>query len=560
MIMTPIFLLGVYMYDWSVSSTKEGISRTISSQITSYLSDLENEIERMKLLQYGVLEDADLNKLVFLSETMGTIEQMERINALWNRLYAIQNSSSLIRDVRAHIHPLQKTVASAGGATMLNMTRYEALKKASDGARGRVVEAQNTLALIAVKPYGSKRALPLAIVEIELNVGELRESLRKIGGNPNAGTVLASGSGKLAVGDMADLDELVQKLDNLAMASGEAGVLEAGDQRYYLAAVSSDELDVTLYHFVPEDDVLDPLYKLRTLAWVFIAAVMAITGIYAFSLYRFIHQPLLTLVRSFRKLESGDLNIAIEHGANDEFRYLYGRFNQMVANLRSLIDQAYKQKIMAQRAELKQLQSQINPHFLYNSFFILNTMAQTGDLAGIETFTTQLGGYFQFVTRNALDEVELHQEIHHARLYTDIQSMRFSSRIKVDFGPLPDSIASFRVPRLIVQPIIENAYEHSLERMVRDGLIRVRVVDGDGEIVVTVEDNGESLTDEAINRIRSSLVDDSIRQETTGMVNIHRRIVMTFGEESGLSVMRSELGGLKVVMRLMKTRREDGHV
>ena len=122
---------------------------------------------------------------------------------------------------------------------------------------------------------------------------------------------------------------------------------------------------------------------------------------------------------------------------------MYGRFNQMVVNLRSLIDQAYKQKIMTQRAELKQLQSQINPHFLYNSFFILNTMAHTGDLEGIETFTTQLGGYFQFVTRNASDEVALHQEIHHARLYTEIQSCDFPSRIKVDFEPLPEGLETF---------------------------------------------------------------------------------------------------------------------
>ncbi|GJM75129.1 hypothetical protein HMSSN036_73450 [Paenibacillus macerans] len=104
---------------------------------------------------------------------------------------------------------------------------------------------------------------------------------------------------------------------------------------------------------------------------------------------------------------------------------------------------------MAQRAELKQLQSQINPHFLYNSFFILNTMAKTGDTERIEQFTTLLGEYFEFVTRNASDLVALEQEIHHARMYAEIQELRFSRRIQVRFDTLPDELRSIPVPRLI---------------------------------------------------------------------------------------------------------------
>lgn len=558
LIMAPIVSLGVYMYNWSAASAKEDVLRTARSQLSSYLADLENEIERMKLLQYGVLEDADLNRLAFLSESMGTIEQMERINALWNRLYAIHNSSSLIRDVRAHIHPIMKTVSSASGAEALDEDRYLAILSASVGNRGQMADVGGTPTLIAVKPYGTNRDVPLVIVEIALNDAQLRGSLGKIGANPNAVTLLQLGG--VAVGDAAfPGDAPLPGADGpLAWADGQ-GVIRMGEERYYLTTAASDGPGLVLYHFIPEPDVLEPLYKIRVLGWAFVAAVLAITGIYAFFIYRFIHRPLLKLVKSFRKLESGDLHITIEHGSNDEFRYLYGRFNQMVANLRSLIDQAYKQKIMAQRAELKQLQSQINPHFLYNSFFILNTMANTGDLEGIETFTTQLGGYFQFVTRNALDEVDLEQEIHHARLYTDIQSLRFSHRIKVEFEPLPKGLGPFKVPRLIVQPIIENAYEHSLERMVTNGLIRITFAEGDDDIRIVIEDNGDGLTDEAINRIRASLDDESGHQEITGIVNIHRRIRITYGEESGLSVSRSALGGLQVTLKLLKRRREDIH-
>jgi two-component system sensor histidine kinase YesM len=558
LIMAPIFLLGVYMYNWSIMSTRDEIARATLSQITFYLSDLENEVDRMKLLQYGGLEDPDLNKLAILSEAMGNIEQMERINALWNRLYAIHNSSPLISNVNAHIYPILKTISSTNGAEQLDIERYKAIHSTYYGKGAQIIEVQGQLMLSAVKPYGTNRTLPLFSIEIELDSEKLRESLRKNNTYSNSGTLLVIGTDIIAVGDDAFLkhDKFSIFNNTEALGNGKNRTIQLGDQSYYIASANSEYLNMQVYNYIPEAVVLKPLDKIVKLAWLFFAAVLAITGIYALFTFRFIHKPLLTLVKSFRKLEQGDLNISIAHAANDEFRYIYGRFNLMVVNLRASIDQAYKQKIMTQRSELKQLQSQINPHFLYNSLFILNTMANTGDLDGIEEFTTQLGGYFQFVTRNASDELELQQEVHHARMYTEIQSLRFSHRIKVDFKPLPKELEQLRVPRLIVQPIIENAFEHSLERMVHNGLIVIRFEEDDDEIRIVVEDNGEHLTDEAIHQINASLLDYSDLQETTGIVNIHRRIVITFGEGSGLQVMRSELGGLKVVMRLMKQRGE----
>lgn len=558
LIMTPIFSLGVYMYNWSLQSAEQDISTTMQSQITSYLTDLENEVERMKLLQYGALEDRDLNKLAILSSAMGMIEQMERMDTLRNRLYAIHNSSPYIQNVSAHIYPISKTISSSSGAEQLDLERYKAIQSASTGKGAQIVEVQGQLLLSAMKTLSPNRELPLYIVEIELNAIEIRESLQKLHALEGSGTLLESKIGLIAEGSSEflslDAETVVRRTKALMDQQGVTSI-SLGERSYYFVTAQSEYLDVTVYHYIPESEILAPLHKIVTFAWIFLAAVLAITGLYAFFTYRFIHRPLLTLVKSFRRLESGDLELSIAHKSNDEFRYIYGRFNQMVVNLRNLIDQAYKQKIMAQRAELKQLQSQINPHFLYNSFFILNTMANTGDLDGIEEFTTQLGAYFQFVTRNASDEVALHQEIHHARLYTEIQSLRFAHRIQVEFAELPKGLMDYRVPRLIVQPLIENAFEHSLERMVTGGLIAVHFEEEDSELRIIVEDNGEDLTEEALHRIQASLLQEGGMKETTGIVNIHKRIVLTFGEGSGLQAQRSELGGLKVVMRLAKDRR-----
>ncbi|GFZ75676.1 histidine kinase [Paenibacillus marchantiophytorum] len=554
LIMLPILLFGVYLYNWIVHTASEDISKTAVSQLTFYVNDLEKEIERMKLLQFGVIEDEDLNELTLTWDTMDVFKRTEKINSLRKRLYAIQNSSPYIKNVSAHIYPIFKTISSANGPSEFDTERYNGLRSDLSSRNNQIIEWNGGLFVSAAKLGVTNGNQPLFIIEIELDQQRLQEALDQFNTYPGSGTlmtkentsvILTSGSLERLWKDIPAT--IVQIKQNPVHSTG---TFTISGSRYYTAIASSDYLNMSIYRFIPEQIIKKPLDKFYLWAWLFIFVAIVIIAIYAFSTYKFIHKPLLTLVKSFRRMENGDLDVNIQHESKDELGYLYGRFNQMVTNLGSLIDQVYKQKIMTQRAELKQLQSQINPHFLYNSFFILRTMAKIGDVERIGQFVTQLGEYFQFVTRNASDEVLLKQEIHHARMYTEIQELRFSRRIRVQFDALPREIEQVSVPRLIVQPIIENAFEHSLEQMKRSGYIMIRFELEEAEIRIIVEDNGDSLTDETLERISDTLDNGDEHAETTGLVNIHRRVRMTFGEAYGLRISRSELGGLKGIISL----------
>ncbi|MEK5164744.1 histidine kinase [Paenibacillus sp. FSL R5-0527] len=553
LIMLPILLSAVYLYHWVVQTASADITKTAAAQTGFYLTDLENEIERIKLLQFSLLEDDNLNELALAWETMATIDRTENMNSLMKRLYTVQNSSMYIKDVSVHIATIERTMSALGGVRGFEAERYREIRSVF-GSASQVIEWNGGLFLGAMKQRGTKGAEPLFTVEIELDTLKLQEALAQFNTYPGSGTLLLSDSAKVALasgtGELSKAGAPFYVREIRPDAAGKTAKLLIAGNRYYAVQAHSADLGLSIYRFIPDQVVRKPLSKFYKWAWVFAACALGIFAAFALSTYKFIHKPMLTLVKSFRRMEQGDLGIYIAHESKDEFRYLYGRFNQMVENLRSLIDQVYKQKIMAQRAELKQLQSQINPHFLYNSFFILNTMAKTGDTERIEQFTTLLGEYFEFVTRNASDLVALEQEIHHARMYAEIQELRFSRRIQVRFDTLPDELRSIPVPRLIVQPIIENAFKHSLEKKVKDGLIAVRFEKVSSQVRIIVEDNGDRLTDEALEQIRKALHDVQDQAEITGMVNIHRRIRITFGEDSGLQTERSELGGLRVTILL----------
>lgn len=290
--------------------------------------------------------------------------------------------------------------------------------------------------------------------------------------------------------------------------------------------------------------------KYKNLYLIFALISFIIIVLYAFFTYRFVHIPLGRLVKAFRKVENGDLSIAIDHHPANEFRYLFMRFNAMVENLKILVEQVYKQKILTQKAELKQLQAQINPHFLYNSFFILHRMVKDGDQNAV-VFSKQIGNYLKFVTRSAEDDVTLISEIQHARIYSDIQAMRFSNRIKVNFDELPGEYENFIVPKLILQPLIENVFEHGLKGKVTNGIVNIYFNFLGKGFFIILEDNGDELSDIQLEKLQKLINDQNEDIENTAIININKRIKYKFGEESGLDITRSKLGGLMVVIKFV---------
>ncbi|WP_138750807.1 sensor histidine kinase [Paenibacillus sinopodophylli] len=558
LIMIPIFLLGFYIYNWSVKTARDDISQSAETQVSTYLSDLENELERMKFLLYDSINDGNLNKLSVTWAAMGNVKRTESINLVQDRLTTIQNSSAYIRNVSAHVPSTGKSISSKEGAYTFDEERYYNLQtKFGQGAK--LIVWHDGLHISASRLSGTKGASPLFVVEIELDTDKLRAALSQFNTYAGSGSYLMVTDSNFTLRTISGIEndfiikDVAQRLgedDDARTAS-----IKVKGNNYLFTQSTSEVLDLTIGKYIPEHVILQPIDRFYIWAWVFILTAILIIVVYTLSTYKLIHKPLLTLVKSFRRMENGDLNIEIKHKHNDEFRYLYSRFNHMVGNLRNLIDRVYKQEIMTQRAELKQLQSQINPHFLYNSFFILNTMARTKDYESVEQFTMQLGEYFQFITRNASDDIPLRDEIHHARIYTNIQAFRFSRRIKVQFDPLPENMAFIAVPRLIVQPIIENSFEHSLEKMKKGGYLCIRFESTEEEWSIVVEDNGNSLNDQSLMQLSSAMNSIEPGEETTGLINIHRRLALSLGEKSGLRVDRSEFGGLRVVLYFPKERR-----
>lgn len=545
-IMIPIYALALYIYNWSLTTLRGEVYQSTLAQSHYYMNELENEIERMKLLQFDCLNDESLNKLAYQSEVMGIYDIVTNINLLRQRLSTIRNSSDYISDVSAHIASINRTISSERGMDILRQDEYQNVRAPAGQTGARIVLYNNEFYLSTVQDDMLSSKQPTFIIQIQLNRSTFLRALRQFDTYPGSQAILYSLSEGETV--LARTNDDLPITDFIGM-----GTTRFRDQDYYAITARSSMLNLGLVRYLPMMVLQSPLRNFYPWLWVFSATSLLLILIYSYSTYRVIHQPLVRLVASFRKVEQGDLSVRIQRRRQDEFGYLYEQFNDMVRNLEALIEQVYQQKLLMQRAELKQLQSQINPHFLYNSFFIINTMARLGD-DNLVTFSKLLGEYYQFITRNSADQVALTEEIRHATVYTDIQKMRFPSRLDIRFPPCPDEYAQIQVPRLIVQPIIENAFNHGVERLSGGGIIAVTYHSLENGLQIAVEDSG-NISIEEIDKLESMMDSHGLDIEITGLINIHRRLGLVFGCGSGLRFSRSELGGLKVIMSIL-TRKE----
>ena len=329
---------------------------------------------------------------------------------------------------------------------------------------------------------------------------------------------------------------------------------------YYAFVYEMPDISFQYIRLIPTADIISAASMTPLLHLLFLLLISIACIVFFVEIYRLVHRPLVQLINAFREVEKGNFKVQIDNMNSPDFAYLYHAFNEMTKKLNQLIEKDYTQKLLLQKAELKQLQAQINPHFLYNSFFMLQRMIQTENIEDAQNIANALGLYFRYLTRNSMDHVTLAEEYEHAKNYAYIQGLRFTGRIRIDFEQLPDGFESIVVPKLILQPILENAFNYGLANKIKDGICQVCFYPSGDLLRIDIEDNGEELTDQKLRQLTQNLM--KVREpgsdlEMSGILNIQRRLIIFSNTHDSLHVSRSSLGGLKVSITLDKKIKGD---
>lgn len=564
LVIIPIYVSSLMMNQSGQEVVQKQISESMASRVHFYLTSLETELARLTRLKLEYVNDDDLLTLGTAAGRLNDFERTRTILSVKNKLYLLKSSSPFVENVKLYIPSLGRSVNANNFDDTIPEEELDAILD-PEHMRSPIFGNENRLLMSGVYPdavYVDRE--PVLAMEIELSKTEIVRTLSSMAGGERGGAAWFDANGQWRISADISPQLLDAFSETIGRREGEESrgpgqfLIESEGLSYFAAHEYSSALDTTLAVFVPADTVLQPLNEHRD--WIWTVSLMALLLVVFFSywIHRLIHKPIKRLILSFRKVEKGDLGVRVYHGNQDEFYYLYNQFNHMLGRIQSLIHEVYEQQIRSQQSELKQLQSQINPHFFYNSFFILQGLVRMKEHELADKMFHHLGSYFQFITRSGSENVSLIAEIKHAWSYVEIQKIRFSGTVETELEEVPEAWERVMVPRLIVQPLIENAYLHGLENKQAGGKLRIRFREEEGEkLVIELEDNGDAVDDLQLDRLRKSLAAAERAMETTGILNVHRRLQLKFGQECGLSVSRSELGGLKVQLTI---RREQGEL
>lgn len=561
----PLYLLGMGLYRWGYSLTAKEITHSLNNRTSYFMGTLENEIKRIKKVHQECLHDEDIYYYVNASSIMTTYEQVKSLLRIEKRLNVLYDSSNYIEDVTLWMPRQPYTISVDRGVDKAASGWQELISSQKYDSESGLIYYQNNLYICSAYPIGYEFSgiEPLYILAIKLSSDKIAEEMLGFNLYDNSGTLLENPDTgfSLLVGE--DID--IATGSALKSAQAESKDTKSVDlkqgtsaEKYMVVSVPSVYLNMELYSYVAEKGLYGDLSGYRIMFVVFTMLSGILVSAYFWFSNRLINRPIKKLVHAFTELEQGNLDMRIEHLANDEFSYLYETFNQMAESLDNMLQINYRQQVLTKEANLRQLQAQINPHFLHNSFFILYRMAKDEDYQNITEFLTYLSDYYRYITRNAKPQVMLSDEDGHARRYVQIQLIRFKKHISARFEPLPGEISGLQVPRLILQPLLENAFNHGFKDTVSGGMLKIWYETKGDTLEIHVSDNGTGLDGQELKTIRENLeAPVSDYKETTGVINIHQRIQTVFGKNYGISINSEKGQGTDVVLRIPLDGRQE---
>ncbi len=368
------------------------------------------------------------------------------------------------------------------------------------------------------------------------------------------------------------IDSLVETTDRSLMFQSEKETEDSDKAFSEATRISKYISDMTLTLLDTELKTYDRFYRgiieqsaeLKKLGvWLLLLITfLLLLFTYWFSLS--ITRPVLKLTQAAKELSRGRFDLQIEVASNDEISFLAKMFDRMRININNLISEIQQKaqlenelqqsKLLLQESQLRSLQSQINPHFLFNT---LDTLSKKAYLEGSEETSDLLAsvaGLLRYNLKRLDRSVTLYDEVKVLKQYMEIQKARFTDRLQFHTH-IDESCLHVQIPGLTLQPIVENAVIHAVEPEEDGGSIWFGIRDGDERVTIEIEDDGPGMTELKIKQIMEELVVETEGHSTgIGFSNVVRRLRLFYGRDDVIEIESGSGHGTKIILKIPKTR------
>lgn len=329
-------------------------------------------------------------------------------------------------------------------------------------------------------------------------------------------------------------DNIIYNADESLLGQKFSDTVRPDETDHIVVQSPFDRQRWTTFLYIPMSELSAEGYALQHRMIQLALLMLLFLLIISLFLSSFITRPVKSLMSGILHVEKGQFEQVGNIKSRDEFGLLAVRFNRMSHELKRLVQQIQKEEEEKAAAEMRALQSQINPHFLYNTLATVKWIASLQRADKIVVMTDSLIAMLRYAARAEGTTASIGEELDNLRNYMTIQNVRYYNRIRMDIET-DDSLLSCRIPKLILQPIVENAIFHGLASIEEGGIVAVKIAREEGRIAISICDNGAGMDEETVILVERLLSGEQVSEGGIGLLNVQRRIQLFSGHSEPIS-------------------------
>ena len=353
----------------------------------------------------------------------------------------------------------------------------------------------------------------------------------------------------------------IQEIYGLVKAESdtETHYIRYNHQKLIVSTTQINEMNSTLLGI---HDITREVQAVLDMRNVFVAAMLLILCLLAMIIDQIVKRMLrqfYSILRSIRLVQKGDLSVRIDAYANDEMGELGAQLNKMLDRIQELMDENMKRQMLVKNSEIRALQNQINAHFIYNVLESIKMMAEIDEKYEISDAITALGKLLRYSMRWVSGNVKLEEELEYIKSYMVLINLRYDYEIILALN-LPEELLSQEIPKMSLQPIVENAILHGIEPLSEDSTIYIKGWIENDDCIIEISDTGQGMTDAQVraleDKINGAVEESGGNGHGIGLKNVQDRIHMSFGGNYGIRIASKYGCYTKIAIRLPHYSRE----
>lgn len=434
------------------------------------------------------------------------------------------------------------------------LTQWEQRGDALQSNQAFLRSGNEILACHQIHRFDDKQ--PIALVVFHLRPYHLEGILDEIKTVPEETILVFNDQNEVMVADYGtdwNMDTGLVEGIRRELAEGDRKEASYDDQFWFYRSVSGGKMQILLT--IPNQTIVDALFP-TVASSIFVAIIAVLASVVCSVVYsKAISRPIRDLSEEMKTITLNEYSGSTLESREDEIGILLDSFNHMITRNKELIAQQYQAKLEKRNAQLRALQAQINPHFMYNTLQVIGGMALEKDAPEVYSVTLALSDILRYSLNFSKEMVCLEEEVEYLKSYVMIQNERFGGKVQLKLELEPDTRKCL-IPKLILQPLAENSFEHGLLNKAGDWLLTVEShTTPEGDLLICIKDNGIGFDSERLAQIREKIELDTVKALNSGshigLANVHARIKLRSAKEGhGVSIDSSPETGTTVSVRM----------